>query len=141
YIIHMHRNPGHDLVWLGRHDQDPAKAKAAREEFTIGRVRKSIAAGDRAAEVRFKRLYDDAIDFGAHPNERALSSNLKRTETDGRVRFDTILLHADGVELDYALITVARCGHVALEIVEPAFRARFELLGVRQRLIELRNGL
>jgi hypothetical protein len=49
--------------------------------------------------------------------------------------------HGDGVQLDYALMFVARCGVVCLETLEIAFNAKFSLLGISQAILELRRGL
>jgi hypothetical protein len=61
-------------------------------------------------------------------------------ETDRRVML-AIMLHGDGVRLDLALMTTARCAVVAFEILQGvgALNARFELLGINAAMPALRQ--
>ena len=52
-----------------------------------------------------------------------------------------VMQHADGPELDMALKTTAQCGMCALEMLQGAFNARFELLGINADMLVLRKGL
>jgi uncharacterized protein (DUF433 family) len=45
-------------------------------------------------------LYQQAIDMGGHPNERAITGNMDIVEADGRKEFRQIYLHRDGIQLD-----------------------------------------
>lgn len=141
YALHISRNTDLAEVWLRRHD-DPDAAKRMKTAFTLSQIRSSIAAVDRTGAERFRRLYDDSIDFGAHPNERAITGNMTMTRLDpSSVRVEHVLMHEPGLQFDYGLLSVARAGVCALEILQGVFAPRFELLGVRQRLLDLRKGL
>ena len=140
YAAHISLHPRLSEVWLRRHDNSAAK-RAAKAEFTITKIRQSISTRDRHAAERFQRLYDDSIDFGGHPNERAITSNLVKNERNGAEQLEQVLLHGDGPALDHAFISVARAGLLALDILQIPFSARFELLGVRERMLGLRTGL
>jgi hypothetical protein len=61
-------------------------------------------------------------------------------EPDRRVML-TVMQHADGPELDMAIKTTAHCGMCALEMLQGAFNACFELLGVNGDMLVLRKGL
>lgn len=140
YALHIHRKPAAAEIWLRRHDDEVA-AKACKNEFKIASLRNSLVAANKHAAERFDKLYQDAIDFGAHPNERAITGNLTIIESENEKRFEQIYLHGDGLALDHALKNTARVGLCTLEILECVFQARFELLGVRAAMIELRKGL
>jgi hypothetical protein len=45
------------------------------------------------------------------------------------------------MHLDHALKTVAQCGMISLELLETVYAAKFELLGIRAAMLELRKGL
>ena len=52
-----------------------------------------------------------------------------------------IMQHGDGPQLDAALVTTARCGMCALEILQVVFNARFELLGLNAAMLKVRQEL
>lgn len=59
----------------------------------------------------------------------------------GRATLQRTLHQGDGLAVDHALESTAQVGVCCLDILECAFRARFELLGVRHVPIELLKGL
>lgn len=140
YALHIHLNPGFDELWLRRHD-DEAAMKAVKNEFTIFNVRNSIEGANRHAANVFNELYQRTIDFGGHPNERAITGNMRMLKQPGRTEFQQVYLHDDSLMLDHGLRTTAQTGVCALEILQDVFKARFEILGVRAELLELRKGL
>ena len=52
-----------------------------------------------------------------------------------------MFLHGDGVNLDSGLVDTARVGVCALEAMQNLFGPRYELLGVRSAILDLRRGL
>jgi hypothetical protein len=66
---------------------------------------------------------------------------MKMAKEPGKRNILTIMLHADGVELDHALKSVARCGVVSLEMLQVVFNSRFEILGINAEILNLRKGL
>ncbi len=123
-----------------RHD-DEAAMKAVKREFTVSNIRVTIGKANQHAAKVFDELYQRTIDFGAHPNERSITGSLAIIEQNDRKEFQQMYLHGDGLTLDHALKTTAQTGLCALEIFQEVFAARFELLGVRTELLELRKGL
>jgi hypothetical protein len=140
YAVHIHRDPRLGIVWLNRH-QHPASMKAQREAFSHGKVLASVSAANVHAGKRFETLYQFMIDFGGHPNERSVTGSMKMAKEPGKRNILTIMLHADGVELDHALKSVARCGVVSLEMLQVVFNSRFEILGINAEILNLRKGL
>lgn len=140
YALHIAKNDALSDVWLNRHDDDRTLARA-KSEFRISEIRKTInLANNRSLEI-FDTLYQQAIDMGGHANERAMSGSLDIIERDGGKEFRQQLLHGDGVAMEHALLSCARAGVCALEILQEAFPERFELLGLRHQLPMLRQGL
>ena len=140
YAIHIHRNPSAAEIWLKRHD-DEASAKLIKSEFTIANVRRSIRSANQAGHDVFQMLYERSIDFGGHPNERAITGSMSLEQEEDHSKYKLVLLHGDGLPLDHALKSAAQAGVCALDIMGDVFSARYELLGVRERLISLKNGL
>jgi len=80
------------------------------------------------------------IDFGAHPNEKAISvSGAHKELSGGSIQIDQILLHGDGVFLSNAVLQVYKVGFCALEINELIFRSRYELFGVKQKILDMKT--
>ena len=140
YALHMAKTPGADIVWLNRHE-DEASLKAARKLIEIGNVRATILACNQKAAGVFDTLYQTAIDFGAHPNERAVTGSLNIERGKDHAEMQQLFLHGDGPQMDHALISMARAGLCALEMLQDVFKERFELLGIRGELLSLRAGL
>ena len=106
YALRIFRDPGKDEIWLRRHD-DEASMKAAKSEFTIANVRKSIRAANRLGEDVFRMLYERSIDFGGHPNERSITGSMSHVKEESRSNYQLLLLQGDGLPLDHALKSTA----------------------------------
>jgi hypothetical protein len=140
YAVHINRNPSLEKVWLDRHQGD-ADMKASKKAFQHVGVSESVTGANRDAAERFEKMYQWAIDVGGHPNERAVTANMKMTKEPDRREMLAILQHGDGPQLDMALKTTAQCGMIALELFETIYGAKFELLGIKAAMLELRTGL
>jgi hypothetical protein len=140
YGLHIRRNPKLGAIWLARHD-DEASMKAAKTEFTVAKIRATLTKAEQHTAGVFNTLYQRAIDFGGHPNERAVTANMRVHHRVHEVEFTQVYLHTDGNELNFALKSAAQTGVCVLEICQLAFPERFELLGVRHEILELRKGL
>ncbi len=82
YALHIKNNPASGEVWLKRHD-DENSLRATRNEFKYGNIIETLAKADSSLHATAKLLYERTIDFGAHPNERAMTSKLKCTGMRG----------------------------------------------------------
>lgn len=140
YALFINDTPDAARLWLQRHN-DAASKKAVAQAFQVKHLRAAISKRNRKAAEVFAQLYDRAVDFGAHPNERSITSNLSISDFDDRQEYTHIYLHGDGPQIDHTLKITAQCGVCALEILQEVYAARFELLGIRAELLNLRSGL
>lgn len=140
YALHIYKNAGTDKIWLKRQDSDAAMG-AVISEFKQGNIRATIQAANRHAAKRYHDLYQTTIDLGAHPNERSVTGNLRIIDQGDSKKLQQVYLHSDGLPLMHALKTTAQVGVCSLEILQEAFAARFELLGVHAEILRLRKGL
>ena len=62
-------------------------------------------------------------------------------ETAEKRQLQPIYLHADEATVLHALKTVAQVGVCGLHLFQHVFPERFSILGIRQKLIELRTRL
>jgi hypothetical protein len=140
YGLHISRNPTLAEVWLRRHD-DLDHEKAAKAEFVVHKVQESIRKVDRDAAAVFSKLYQLSIDHGAHPNERSVTVSTARDSVPSGTAYSLFSMHDDPMRIDFVLRSMAQIGVCTLVIWERAFPARFELLGVKHEILELRKGL
>lgn len=125
--------------WLRRRDSDENR-KALLSEFHNNKIKKHIQASAPIMREQYERLYNQLIDFGAHPNEMGYSLNtrLERNEA-GDASIQTVYLQADGAPLDMGLKVAGQTGLWALHLMQLLYRERFELLGIRADLEEVRT--
>jgi hypothetical protein len=140
YAVHLHRDPALAQVWLDRH-KDEAGMKASRKAFQHERVVASVTAANTHAGKRFEELYQRAIDFGGHPNERSVTGSMNMVEEPDRQLVLAIMMHGDDAALDMALKSVAQCAMVSLEMLQVIYNPKFEILGINAAMLELRKGL
>ncbi|EPR21206.1 hypothetical protein L907_17560 [Agrobacterium sp. C13] len=107
-----------ERIWLDRH-KDEASTKAARNRFTsaVTDVAKAIARAESQpakADVIIA-AYQGSIDYGAHPNPKAVYSHMQPPKDIGtHVQVDlTGLHHAGSLEYDRSLLA---CFHFAILI-------------------------
>ena len=116
YALHINRNPALGPLWLNRH-QDDETLKKVQQEFAVGKVRDTIAAANQHAAKRFDLLYQRAIDYGGHPNERGPTGSMEIEKLADRQFMKQLFLHGDGLPLELAMKATAQCGVVCLEIL------------------------
>jgi hypothetical protein len=139
--LHIALNAPLAEAWMRRHDSADAQ-KAVRNIFTPTNFRASITKVNPDAAKIFDTLYQRAIDFGGHPNERAMTGSLTiKALDDGGKEFQQAILHGDGLQMDHTIKTTAQSGVCSLEILEGAFPDRFKELGVTEGLHVLKRGL
>lgn len=127
------------MLWLNRHADEESRKKMNRR-FAIN-VSAAVTAANRHAGERYAKLYEQCIDFGAHPNERGVTTSMTHDEQSDRHIFNAVYLNRDGLQMDHGLVMTMRCGMVALEVFESVFGALYELVGVKARLLGLRKGI
>ncbi|WP_270934335.1 hypothetical protein [Falsiroseomonas oryzae] len=140
YAIHIMGDPERGVTLLNR--SEPDGEQRARDEFAAGRVRRSVATANAGMGERYKTLYGEAINFGAHPNEGAITGSMDITDGENGDRLmKQIMLHEPGPMFDFGLRRVMQSAVVALEIFSHVFPDRFALLGVDADLIHQQSGL
>jgi hypothetical protein len=76
YALLCDKRPELSEDWL-RRDESPESLGRVRREFTQARVRHAIRSFDCRIADRYQHLYDEAISWGAHSNEKALTNELE----------------------------------------------------------------
>ena len=89
----------------------------------------------------YGELYERLIQFGAHPNEKSITSNLRIEKGAGTMMLNQVYLQGDGKALDHWLRTASQLVICTLKIFERSHHARFAELKVSPRIAELALGL
>jgi len=140
YGLYLARNPESRETWLRRHESDTAKRKV-KNEFKIGVLLLLAKQVDPLEGEVAAALYEQTIDYGAHPNERALMQFVEITEAAGTVELKTIYLDGDSDKLRSSLKTLAQVGVCSLSLFRATYRERFDILGVTAAVDHLKKGL
>jgi hypothetical protein len=140
YGLYFSRNSASRETWLRRHDDEKSK-KQVRKEFAISALMRFLESVDPKVHGVVSSLYQLTIDFGAHPNERALTSTLQQSESEDLIRFDLIYLTGNTPLLHMCLKNNAQIGISTLDVFRNVFKERYDLLGITGQLDKLRKGL
>jgi hypothetical protein len=136
YGLLIAKRPEAETMWIKRHASEEAM-KAMKKTFTVANIKKAIAEADEREAVVFDALYQRSIDFGAHPNERAVASNMAIRKEQDAIVMRQEYLSAGGTATIHAMKTVAQAGVCTLRVFSPAFAERFKKIGVATVLEEI----
>ena len=139
-ILYAHliaKDPTLAEVWLTR-DRDAVSRKAFRSQF--GQASKTVAdqfADDSHMHGLIKDLYEATIDFGAHPNPRAVIDHLSIEEggaTDPYVVTFAALNGADSINTLRSIVALAEQAFVSIALSANAFEKHPRLPALQERL-------
>jgi hypothetical protein len=140
YALHFTRHPDLKLVWINRHDT-PQSRDATRKGFSTNQVANTLRTETEALAATYSNAYEELIDFGGHPNERALSSRLTLTSEPG-VNLSAVTQLTDD-HRDYLFLarSCARVALIALEIFGRIYEVKFRLASFDVKLARLKAGV
>jgi hypothetical protein len=140
YAYHIQSKPDAAALWIGRHESEAARKKC-RSEFFYKKVFGTLTEKDTQLAKSTDILYETCIDFGGHPNEKAVTSALKVQETSAGFDLKQLYLVGDSPALDHSLLNSARVGLCSLYILEKIWSERFAILGITEKLNVLRKKM
>jgi hypothetical protein len=140
YALLVHTDPKLEHIWWHR-DTDAKSKKSARNELASKAVERCLFGHDRKLANIFSSIYDWAIDWGAHPNEKSVTGSMTMTETSQEVRANIVFIEGRAERICFAMKSSAEAGLCSLKIFEIVFRARFELLGISEQLKGLGSNM
>ena len=140
YGLHIDSNDDLWKVWINRH-QSAKDLKRCRDEFSYGNIKATLTKKSPLLSKTINSLYNTTIDFGAHPNEMAITSNSTLVKTEKQISFTTNYLTGDSLSLTHATKVTLQVGVGALSVFEKMRKDRFEILGIDEVLTKIRIGL
>jgi len=139
YALHIAKDPSSPervTIWLNRNESDTAKARC-KSEFTIGNVRRTHEGLDANTAGTLLQLYEQLIDFGAHPNQFGVMAAMTKSESAKQVNFSVGILSPQPLATAFALRMAVGVAIGALKAFQLIFPARFTLLGIDQGIDRL----
>ncbi len=127
-------------LWLQR-NQSPDLKKQVKDELKISHLIKHLASIDPRVGETTTKLYERTIDHGAHPNQLALMSALRISETGTKHQFDIAYISGNPLANQLCLKSCAQIGVTVLYIFRNVFKERFDILGVTSELDNLKANL
>ena len=100
-------------LWLTRSDNK----KIFREKFTIRKILDKLNCDNSELKAQVNEAYDSSIDFGAHPNGTAISSNIRISSTIRQKQIHFSYLSDDELNLAHCFQETIKNGILALEIL------------------------
>ena len=140
YALHVFKHDGTEEIWVRRHNDDDS-LKAVKAEFTYRNVSGTLEEENPDIAATTKGLYERCIDFGGHPNERAITSSMKIKETENGKEYQQVYLSGDTIEMDHAIKSTAQVGLSSLFIFRSIYKERFDILNITQRIDTLKDQL
>lgn len=146
YALHIAKDPkGTERaeIWLRRNEDDAAKSRC-KSEFTVAKVRQTHETLDANTAKDLHGIYENLIDFGAHPNQFGVMTAMRKSEADKQVDFSIGILHAEPLTIVFALRMAVGVAVGALKTFQLVFPERFMLAGIDleiEKLISEANAL
>lgn len=146
YGLHIAKDPAPFAragVWLRRNEGAEALAQC-KTEFTVKNVRETHEALDATAAADLKALYDNVIDFGAHPNQLGVLAAVRNSREENHVDYKVGILYPEQVPVLFTLRLAVAVGIGALKVFRLAYPERFALVGLDgeiEKLVTQLNGV
>jgi hypothetical protein len=141
YALHITQDAEkRSVIWLSRND-DEASLAAMKKEFTIGNVSKTHASLDALTEKELHRIYEMTIDYGAHPNPKALFGAFGKTETEKDATFHVGILWPDPLPMMLAVRVAVSAAVGVFKVYELIFPSELKAIGFADKIDSLVTGL
>ena len=129
YGFYLHKHPEHAETWLKRNRSDEAK-KEVKKIFVIGTIFDTLRDSSPSLETIARKLYEQSVDYGAHPNEKGLTMALKYTKGENSIRYDVTHLTDNPIPIIFCLKFIARAAVLCLKILQLVLTERFKITGL-----------
>lgn len=140
YGFYIFKNPDLASVWLSRHDGE-AERKNQRREFTAAKLINALSGARPNIGRVASQIYERAIDYGAHPNERSLTTGLSIAKQGGAVKLMSAYLVNEPLKITFTLKSCSQAGLCSIEIFETIMPERFRVSSLDRELESLRKEL
>ena len=133
YALHIAKDPAgwpRAEMWLRRNESDAAE-DTCKTEFTVAKVRHTHESLDADTAKDLHYLYKQTINFGAHPNQMGVMSQIRKAEDANKIVFNVGILAPDphGVMATMKVTTAVAIG--VFRIFGLIYPERFAIVGLQ----------
>ena len=116
YSLHISEDTANFEAWASRNDSEDALDKC-KKAFLYVKVKATLRQRNSELSTIAESIYEDSIDFGAHPNQQAIFGDLtlRRTETAVEI-FLHHIVSPETNSYKLAMLSTARVGLCVLLI-------------------------
>jgi hypothetical protein len=136
YGFFLFKHPEHIELYLNRDNSDETRS-AFKKKFRLNEIIQVLIRHHPQVGNAVDMLYERTIDWGAHPNEKALTSNMSMKRGDGKIRFDGHYLTDNEKPIKLCLKTIMLAGVSGLKIAECMLSERFKITLLSDELEQL----
>lgn len=142
YAMLCHTQPKLGEALL-RRDDTLESLRTVRAAFNLRDICLAISSSNSSISECYRHLYESVITWGAHPNEKAITSGLNIIIDDDRKvkTLQIAMLPSDGPSQRLAARHCAEIGLCGLEIFGQIFRVKFDQLGLQTLIKQTRGNL
>jgi len=137
YGLYIAGETNRQNIWVRRHEND-ASLRCMRNEFKISNLLNHLQSADSGTHDIAKSLYDRTIDYGGHPNEHAVSTQINIKSTGSRYDITHDYFNCGDSPHNFAIKSAAQVGICCLDIFYHVFRDRYRILGIDKSLNDIR---
>jgi len=115
-------------IWLRRNENEAAKAKC-KAEFTVAKVRQTHEMLDANTAQELHGIYENLIDFGAHPNQFGVMTSMKKkSESEKQINFSVGILYPEPLPVLFALRIAVGCAIGSLKTFQSRSKRSFQII-------------
>lgn len=140
YGVYTHDNNEKQHIWISR-DKDPSARKKVLNEFKMGNIFNFFEKVDSKTCAVAHELYDSTIDYGAHPNRKAVLGSIRQRKEGETVCYDMEYITNDNTFSRLGLKRNMQVGLCTLKIFRNIYAQRYDLLGLTDKINKLEQGL
>jgi hypothetical protein len=140
YGVFISKDEERFRVWLNRHTSEDGRIKV-RQTFPNWALLKVADELGQPDSERFRAMYEETIDRGAHPNERYLTAHMSLERKDHGIAVEIEILGNGGPKLRNLLVSTARTGICCLMLFALMFPDRFSEASIDSEIMKLRDML
>jgi hypothetical protein len=136
YALHMAKEPNGDSrveIWLRRNDDDEATRKC-KAEFTVKNVCSTHRGLDAPTASELRGIYEQLIDYGAHPNQMGVLTGVKHGKADDEGTYSVGILNPAELPMMATLRLAVAVAVGSLKVFRLIYAERFALASLDREI-------
>jgi hypothetical protein len=138
YAFHIYKEPSLAKVWFNRH-KDEEQRKKCIKSFRPGDILNKLKSTKQSLGNQAEKIYQTCIDWGAHPNERSVLSNVDLNQNKSPKTIRLQLFNAGSGFFYPCLLYCIDVGICVIKIFDEIYSKEFKQVNVEIRLGNIKD--